>query len=244
MTPETIVYGGNLLLALPIALLAGLISFASPCVLPLLPGYFGYLGSLSTAEKDNRGRLMVATLVFITGFSLIYIAYGALFGALGAWLLQWRGTITLIAGIIIIVMGLAFIGLVPFLNNTVQPTFKKRKGLLGALFLGLTFGLTWVACVGPVLSAIQALSLDSGSPLRGAILGFVYCLGLGLPFLLLAWGFGWATSAVQFMRKHVRLINIAGGVMLVLLGVLMVTGLWNALIDSLQAVIISFVPAL
>ena len=245
MTLPEIVYSGQLLLALPIAVLAGLVSFASPCILPLVPGYLGYLGGLSGEDQKSRRRLLLGTLLFIVGFSVVFIAYGAAFGALGVWLQQWGDVIVRIAGVVLIIMGLVFAGwLMIFQRDRRFRRNSARGGLFGAPLFGIAFGLGWTPCIGPVLVAIQALSLDTGSPWRGALLGFFYCLGLGLPFLLVAWGFGWATKSMTFLRKHIRLINILGGVMLIIIGVLMVTGIWSELIFQLQAVIDSFVPAI
>ncbi|MGB3414472.1 MAG: cytochrome c biogenesis CcdA family protein [Microbacteriaceae bacterium] len=244
MSLPEIVYSGQLLLALPIALLAGIVSFASPCILPLVPGYLGYLGGLSGEDNNNRRRLLLGTLLFILGFSAIFIAYGAAFGALGVWLMQWGDIIVRIAGVVLIVMGLIFAGWLLVFQGDRRFRLKPRGGLVSAPLFGLAFGLGWTPCIGPVLVAIQALSLETGSPWRGALLGVFYCIGLGLPFLLVAWGMSWATRSVNFLRKHIRLINIIGGLLLIIIGLLMVTGVWSELIFQLQAVIDSFVPAI
>jgi cytochrome c-type biogenesis protein len=243
---------GQLFAAIPVAVLAGLVSFASPCVLPLVPGYLGYIGGaagrLGTTEtathaggavgsensepnsqqqqRSYRGRLLLGVTLFVLGFAAVFVAYGAAFGA------------------VVILMGLVFVGQLPFLQRTITPAWKPATGLGGAPLLGIVFGLGWTPCFGPTLIAIQALSLNSGSPWRGALLGLFYCLGLGVPFLLVALGFDWVAGTMQFLRAHIRTINIAGGVLLIGIGILMVTGLWTAWITTLQGVVFSFVPAL
>lgn len=245
MNPSELVGSGNLLVAIPIAMLAGLLSFASPCVLPLVPGYLGYIGGLvGEGERADRRRLFFGVLLFILGFAIVFVLYSAVFGSLGFWLLRWEGLITRILGVVVILMGLIFIGLIPFFQNIVKPQLDPAKGPIGALVLGIVFALGWTPCIGPVLTVITTMSFSSGSVVQGGILGFVYALGLGIPFLLIALGFGWATSAIGFLRRNVRVINIIGGVLLILIGLLMVSGLWSQLMSQLQAVMASYVPAL
>src|SRR6185437_2564615 len=170
---------GSLLLALPIALLAGLVSFASPCVLPLVPGYLAYVGGFTDlGQKRDRSRLLTGVALFILGFAVVFIAYGAAFGALGLWLVRWQEVVVRILGVLVIVMGLVFIGQFSFLQRTIKPTWRPATGLIGAPLLGIVFGLGWTPCIGPTLAAISALSVGSGSPWRGALLGLFYCIGL------------------------------------------------------------------
>ena len=252
-----LVLSGNLLLAVPIALLAGLVSFASPCVLPLVPGYLGFVGGFTgggaagsagggerATDRGNRNRLLLGVALFVLGFSIVFVTFGLVFGVAGLLLKQWLDIITRIAGLVIIVMGLVFIGQFTFLQRTLKPRWSVATGLAGAPFLGIVFGLGWAPCIGPTLAAVLALSLDGGSPARGALLGAVYCLGLGIPFLLVALGFGWVSGSVAWLRRNIRIVNIVGGLVLVLIGLLMVTGLWQAMISALGAVIGAFVPAL
>lgn len=244
-----LVYSGALWLALPLALVAGLISFASPCVLPLVPGYLAYVGGMSTAEAGQRrkrdiGRVVLGVSLFVLGFTVVFVGFGIAFGAMGMALKPWLDVITRVMGVIVIAMGLIFMGLFRRLQNTKKLQLTPTTGLIGAPLLGIVFGLGWTPCIGPTLTAILSLSLQSASPGRGALLGLIYCIGLGIPFVLLAMGFEWATTSVTFLKRHIRTINIVGGVLLVIIGLLMVSGLWTVWVYNLQAVIGSFVPSL
>jgi len=243
MNVGEIVFGGSLWLAAPLALLAGLVSFASPCVLPLVPGYLGILGG-STDGRPRVARAVWGAVLFVLGFSVVFVAFGIAFGAAGLALKPWLDLVTRIMGAIIIVLGLVFVGFFRLFQRTAKINLAPRVGLAGAPLLGIVFGLGWTPCIGPTLAAIFSLSLDAATPERGALLGVAYCIGLGLPFVLLAAGFQWATSSVGFLRRHIRAINIAGGILLILIGVLMVTGLWNLIIVSTQAAIGEYVTAL
>jgi cytochrome c-type biogenesis protein len=240
-----IVFSGQLLLALPIAVLAGLVSFASPCVLPLVPGYLAYVGGMSDpGAKRDRSRVLLGVALFVLGFAVVFVAYGAAFGALGLWLVRWQEVVIRVLGVLVILMGLVFIGQFSFLQRTIKPTWRPATGLIGAPLLGIVFGLGWTPCIGPTLAAISALSVGSGSPWRGALLGLFYCIGLGIPFLLVALGFDWVAGSVAFLKRHIRVINIIGGVLLVVIGILMATGLWTAMMSQFLGVISGFVPAI
>jgi cytochrome c-type biogenesis protein len=241
---ESIIGSGALWLAIPVAMLAGLISFLSPCVLPLVPGYLGFLGGAVTprsakgadAAAPGRGRLVLGVLLFILGFSIVFVAITALGGAANVFMLQWGELITRILGAVIILMGLVFLGLFGFAQRELRFHVDAKYGVIGAPLLGIALGIGWAPCLGPTLTAIFALSFNAGDPVRAGFLGLAYSLGLGIPFLLVALGFGWATKTVGFLRRHIRVVNIIGGVLLILLGILMVTGLWTDIMSRLTAV--------
>jgi cytochrome c-type biogenesis protein len=237
-----LITGGNLAVALPIALLAGLLAFLSPCILPLVPGYLAYIGGFAaTQERKGRGRLVIGVLLFILGFSAVYVTLNLVFATAGLLLIPWFDIITRVVGVVLVVMGLIFIGQFSFLQRTFKPEWRVATGLGGAPLLGIVFGLGWAPCAGPTLAAVVTMSLGSGSPWRGVLLGVVYCLGLGIPFLLVALGLNWVTGSVAWLKRHIRVINIIGGSLLILIGLLMVTGVWRIIISSLGSVIGGFV---
>jgi len=232
---ETVV-SGSLLLAIPIAVAAGLISFLSPCVLPLVPGYLAYVTGMLGVDlgEARRGRLLLGTSLFVLGFSVVFISFGALFGGLGSLFLEYSEQITRVLGVFTIVFGLAFMGLVPWLDRGWHPQQRPSVGLAGAPLLGVLFGIGWTPCVGPTLAAVQTLAIDQASAARGALLTAAYCVGLGLPFLLVAVAFRRTAGAMAFVKRHYVAVMRIGGGMLVLLGVLMVSGLWDQLTVQLR----------
>ncbi|MEI3848481.1 MULTISPECIES: cytochrome c biogenesis CcdA family protein [unclassified Microbacterium] len=276
MSIGALVADGSLLVAIPIAILAGAISFLSPCVLPLVPGYLGFIGGAvsprpaavtvgaSTAsatgtgtgtgaaaagapapdavEGPGRGRLVLGVVLFIAGFTVVFVSIAMLGGTLGRFLVEYSEVITRILGVVIIAMGLVFIGWLGVAQRIARPQVRGNLGLIGAPLLGVALGIGWAPCIGPTLAVILTMAFDSGSAARAALLGVAYSLGLGIPFLLLTLGFGWATRSVSFVRRHIRVVNLVGGALLVVLGLLMVTGVWTAIMAQLQGVFAS-VPA-
>lgn len=249
MNPDALIASGALWAAIPVAALAGLVSFLSPCVLPLLPGYLGFIGGAAGAGQApaaqagdtataTRSRLVLGVALFILGFSVVFIAFSIVGGAAGVFFVRWGDVLTRILGVVIIAMGLIFLGAFGFAQRNVRFSVDSRTGLIGAPLLGVAMGIGWAPCIGPTLAAIMALSWNLGDPWRSSLLGLAYSLGLGLPFLLVALGFGWATRAVGFLRRHIRVVNIIGGALLILLGVLMVTGAWTSIMARLGAVMI------
>jgi cytochrome c-type biogenesis protein len=253
MNPDQIILSGSLLLAIPLAALAGLVSFLSPCVLPLVPGYLGFVSGMvgkspsANVEKDSisRQRILLGTLLFVLGFSAVFVSYGSLFGALGSLIYGRNGQILQqVLGGLIVVLGLVMMGQFAWLQRSIKPSWSPRAGLIGAPILGIAFALGWTPCIGPTLSAVLSLAASTGSALRGSILALAYSLGLGLPFLAIAAGLGWAAKSVNFVRKNIRVFNLIGGGLLVVLGLLMATGIWNLLIAQIQEAIVGYLPAL
>lgn len=234
-----LVFSGPLLLALPVAIAAGFVAFASPCVLPLVPGYLGYVSGFSGSSTTTRptARLVVGVVLFILGFSAVFISFSIVFASLGAALISWVDVILRVAGLLLILMGFVFIGQVSFLQRTTKLPLGSANGFLGAPILGVVFGLGWAPCIGPTLIAVNTLAFSVGDIPRATALAIAYCLGLGIPFLLIALGFGWVTGAVAWLKRNIRAINITGGVILMAIGMAMVSGVWQWWMSSLQAVI-------
>jgi cytochrome c-type biogenesis protein len=249
------VLDGSLALALPVALIAGLVSFLSPCVLPLVPGYLSYVTGLTGADLagtpgtpgDNRrtstGRMLAGTGLFVLGFTAVFVSFGAAFGGLGSWLREYDDQVTVVLGVVTILMGLAFMGLMPGMAREWRLHRRPTLGLLGAPLLGVVFGLGWTPCIGPTLSAILGLSYESSSAIRGAVLAVTYCLGLGVPFLLAAVAYRRALGAFAWVKRHYAWVMGLGGAMLVTLGVLLVTGLWTDLTVHMQIWVSGFTVA-
>jgi cytochrome c-type biogenesis protein len=227
---------GSLLLAIPVAMAAGLVSFFSPCVVPLLPGYLSYTTGLSGADLESarRGRMLAGSLLFVLGFSFVFVAFGALFGQVGDWLWEYQREITVTLGLFTILVGIAFLGAVPWMQRDWRVHRVPAVGLAAAPLLGVLFGLGWTPCIGPTLSAISSLAVNEASAERGALLSFFYCLGLGLPFVVAALAYRRMLGAIGWVRRHQQWITRLGGLMLIAVGVLLVTGMWDALVDDIR----------
>ncbi|WP_030163803.1 cytochrome c biogenesis CcdA family protein [Spirillospora albida] len=240
------VTSGSLLAAAPLAALAGLVSFASPCVLPLVPGYLSYVTGMTGADlaEQKRGRLLAGASLFVAGFTVVFVSYGVLFGGLGRWLLEYQDPITRVLGAVTIVFGLAFMGFIPGLQRTLKADRLPAAGLAGAPVLGVLFGVGWTPCIGPTLGAVQTLAVTEASAGRGALLSLAYCVGLGLPFVAAAIAYRRALGAFGAVKRHYPLVMRIGGGMLVLLGVLLVSGLWGDLTIELKSWISGFEPVI
>ena len=248
-----LVADGPLLVAAAVAALVGLISFASPCVLPLVPGYLSYVaglvgtgapaptahsggaapagaGGAATAVRTDtrtpRGRMVLGAVLFVLGFSLVFVTFATAFGGLGRLMLQYSVVLDRVFGVVTVLVGLAFLGWLPLLQRTKKITVRPAAGLAGAPLLGIVFGLGWTPCLGPTLAAVYSLALSEATAARGAVLGVAYCLGLGVPFVLVALGARWALGATGFLRRHARTVTRIGGAVLVVVGLLLLTGAW------------------
>ena len=234
-----VILDGSLIAALPVALLAGLVSFASPCVLPLVPGYLGYVTGLTGVDLQDqkRGRVFMGVLLFVLGFSAVFVLMSVVLAQLGAfaWFLgqQW---IMVMLGILVILMGVVFMGGFSWFQRDRKIERRPPPGLWGAPLLGMTFGLGWAPCIGPTFAAVQALVyVDGASTGKAVILTTAYCLGLGIPFVLIALALRRGMGAMKFFRQHRLTLQRVGGAVLVLIGLAMATGVWSALVSWIQA---------
>jgi cytochrome c-type biogenesis protein len=236
VNPAEIILNGSLLAAMPIALLAGLVTFLSPCVLPLVPGYLGYV----SGAAQSKGRLVLGAILFVLGFTLVFVALGVLAGSAGLLFIANNFWVQAVLGAFVILLGLAMIGKFNFLQQTFKVPFSPKAGLAGAPLLGMVFALGWTPCIGPTLAAVLMLASTTGDPVRGGILATVYSLGIGIPFVLIALGMRWAVASVAFVKKHIRAFNIFGGSLLIVIGVLLMTGLWGQFLTWIQGVTSGF----
>lgn len=238
------VLNGSVLLSFPISIVAGLVAFLSPCVLPLVPAYFSYITGLTGLEltaKAARGRILWGTILFILGFSTVFISYGALFGGAGSVLLEQQSLVTKVLGVFTVLMGLAFIGALPNQKQW-RPKIVTTWGMAGAPFLGVLFAIGWTPCIGPTLAAVQTLAFSESSAVRGAFLSLGYCIGLGIPFLIA--GFGIERSMKIYRKISSKIVTRIGGTLLILLGLAQITGIWVDIVIWLQGFSSAFVTAL
>ena len=254
---------GSLVVAVPVAVVAGLVSFLSPCVLPLVPGYLSFVTGLSGAELGERppargpgpasgdllerteapvrrGRVLVGASLFVLGFSAVFVTSGALFGGLGSLLLEHQRVVDRVLGVLTILMGLAFLGVVPGMQREVRLHRLPSPGLAGAPLLGVLFGVGWTPCLGPTLAAVQTLAYREASAGRGALLTAAYCLGLGVPFLLTAVAMRRALGAFAVVKRHYAVVMRVGGVLLIVVGLLLVSGLWQDMMIEVRGWVSGF----
>jgi cytochrome c-type biogenesis protein len=258
---------GSLLVAAPVAAAAGLVSFLSPCVLPLVPGYLSFVTGLSGEElggtrrpvaptRDNpsgavlvdappvvtprRGRVLAGSVLFVLGFSAVFVTSGALFGGLGSLLLEHKDVVDRVLGALTVLLGLVFLGVIPGLQRTVKLPWLPSPGLAGAPLLGVLFGVGWTPCLGPTLAAVQTLAYTEASAGRGAFLTGAYCLGLGVPFVLTGLAFRSALGAFAVVKRHYALVMRIGGLLLVVVGLLLVSGLWEDLMVEVRGWVSGF----
>ncbi|MFD0023701.1 cytochrome c biogenesis CcdA family protein [Streptomyces sp. NPDC058382] len=235
-TNETVL-SGALLAALPLAVLGGLVSFFSPCVLPLVPGYLSYVTGVSGADLADarRGRMVAGASLFVVGFTAVFVSGGALFGYFGQTLQENSGILSKVLGVLMILMGVFFMGLMPWMTQREFRIHKKPvSGLVGAPLLGALFGIGWTPCLGPTLSSVSILAMDQGTAGRGAILTIAYCLGLGVPFVLAAVAFRKALGAFSWVKRHYAWVMRIGGGMMIVTGLLLLTGAWGSMMQELQ----------
>jgi cytochrome c-type biogenesis protein len=236
--------GGSMALALPVALLAGLVSFFSPCVVPLLPGYLSYATGLGAAEvvegSQRRGRMLAGASLFVLGFAVIFVITGVVAGSAGRLLAEYRDVITRVLGALIIVLGLIFAGVLRFGQRDLRIHRVPAVGVAAAPLVGVVFALGWTPCLSPTLGVVVNLGFNEGTAVRGGLLGFVYALGLGIPFVIAGLAFTKMAGAVAFLRERQQLIMRIGGVLMIIVGVLLVTGTWNMLTGVLRQWAASF----
>ena len=236
--------GGSMALAIPVAALAGLVSFFSPCVLPLLPGYLSYATGMAAGEiaegRGSRGRVLAGTLLFVAGFALVFVATGALIGSLGGLLLAWRRPITVVVGLLTIALGLLFAGWLPIGRGTMRLNVVPKVGVAAAPLLGIVFGLGWTPCIGPALSVVLNLALNEATALRGGLIAFVYALGLGLPFVIAGLAFTRMGRAIGWVKRHHLAVQRTGGIVMIVVGILLVTGWWDVVMSFMQGWISAF----
>ncbi len=230
--------GGSMALALPVALLAGMVSFFSPCVVPLLPGYLSYATGLGAAEvvegSPRRGRMLAGASLFVLGFAVVFVITGVVAGSAGQLLAAYRDVITRVLGVVIIMLGLIFAGVLKIGQRDLRLHRVPAVGVAAAPLVGVVFALGWTPCLSPTLGVVVNLGFNEGTAVRGGLLGFVYALGLGIPFVIAGLAFTRMASAVAFLRERQQLVMQIGGALLIVVGLLLVTGTWNTLTAVLR----------
>lgn len=251
---QDLILDGSMLAALPIALLAGLLSFFTPCSLPLVPGYLSYVAGMAGAESEvtrelgggkpaRRTRTVAGAALFVLGFALVFTSYGLAFGSLGAQLAAYQDVIIRVAGALTLGLGILFAGgsgRLPVLGRTVRLPVTPRVGLAGAPLLGAVFAVGWTPCIGPALAAVLTLATTTATAGRGALLSLAYALGLGIPFLLAALSITRATRVFAWVRQRSTWLTRGGGALLIVVGLLQVSGIWTRWIASLQVLVVNW----
>jgi len=232
-------FSGTLIVAIPVALIVGLLSFLSPCVLPLVPGYIAY----ATGFSASKGRVLLGSTLFVLGFTFVFTSFGLAFGGLGSQILGKEEILTKILGIFTILMGALFLGLLPF-APTVMPKLSTTGGIAGAPLLGFLFGLSWTPCIGPGLATVQTLAFTESSATRGALLSVAYSVGLGLPFILSGLYLDKSKRLRSYLVRQGSVISKVGGVLLIIIGIMQLTGMWGDLMISMRSLISDFVPVI
>ena len=235
------VFDGNLLVAILVAIIAGIISFFSPCVIPLVPGYISYATGMS--ETKTKSKVLLGSILFVSGFTVLFVSYGILFGGLGSLVAQNSRVISIALGILTIVMGFIFMLNEKFYRSF-KPAWKTRTGLVSAPLLGFAFGIGWTPCIGPTLGAVQVLAFESATAQRGAILSAAYCIGLGLPFILIGLFLDKSEPMRKIIAKRGSLITKIGGILLIVIGILQVSNNWDNLMNLIRDLISGFIPIL
>ncbi len=240
--------GGSMALALPVALLAGLVSFFSPCVVPLLPGYLSYATGLGAAEviagTNRRGRMLAGTSLFVLGIAVVFVTTGAVVGRLGMAVLEYADLISRILGVVVIGLGLVFLGVLRVGQRDLRIHRVPAVGVAAAPLVGVVFALGWTPCIGPTLGVVYTLAFNEGTALRGGLLAFVFALGLGIPFVVAGLVYAKMARAVGFLRRHQVGLMRAGGVMLIIVGLLLVTGVWTMITAELRQTFANFLPVI
>lgn len=236
---------GSLVLAIPVALVAGLVSFFSPCVIPLLPGYLSYATGLSGADLAageagrRRGRMLLGSLLFVFGFAVVFVAIGTTIGSVGFWLRDYQHQITVVMGALLILLGLVFAGAVPWLQREWRIHTIPAVGLGAAPLIGALFAIGWQPCIGPTYGVIVTLTYQDATAGRGALLSACYALGLGIPFVIAGLAYRRTLGALGWVRRHQLWVMRLGGLLLVVVGVLLVTGWWDTIVSWMQAQLVT-----
>lgn len=229
---------GSMVLAVPVAIVAGLISFFSPCMVPLLPGYLSYASGMNAADivtgRTGQRRILAGSLLFVAGFAAVFVTAGIVVGQVGAFLITHQDLLMRIAGVITIVMALLIADILPLGRRELRLQRLPQAGLAGAPVLGAVFGLSWTPCMGPTLSVVIALALTEGSATRGAVLAFAYAAGLGLPFIAAGLLFSRLSHAFGWIRRHHQLLTRASAALMIIVGVLLLTGAWTWIVAVLR----------